>query len=193
MSPTLGYLIIIALGLLIFYVLIWQISLLVALVSGAPVVYTNKRPLEQALDLAQMKAGDIFVDLGCGNGRSLILAAKKYGARCIGVERSPLFYLHSLINIYLSGQAKNITVVLGDFKKVQPWIKKSRVIYVYLLNNVMAGIEGWLFSNINPNTIIVSMSFEFPHHQAYKTIRTKNLGQETKIRLYKQNHINKSK
>ncbi|MFA4930751.1 MAG: class I SAM-dependent methyltransferase [Patescibacteria group bacterium] len=167
------------------YVLIWQLHLLVAVLTGAPVVYTHKPALADAYNFAHLQPGELIIDLGCGNAQALIFAAQKFGAKGIGVERSPLFYLLAKIYIRLSGQNKNIQVYLGDFKKIENQLKKADVIYLYLLNPVMKQIEDWFFNHISNSTRVVSMSFTFTNHQPEQVIETTNLWQKTKVMLYK--------
>ncbi len=170
--------------IVLLWVLLWQLSLLLALLFGAPVVYTNKRALIDAFDFAGLKPGNTIIDLGCGDASSLILAAKKYHAKGIGVERSLYFYLYSRLKVYLSGENENIKIILGDFNNVEKYLDQADYIYVYLLPNVLKKIETWLFNHINPQAKIISMSFYFTDHQPYKYQETINLGDKTKIMLY---------
>ncbi len=171
--------------IILIWVLLWQFSLLLALLFGAPVVYTNKRALDDAFSYAGLKPGNLIIDLGCGDASSLILASKKYGAKGIGVERSPYFYFYSRIKVYLSGEKENIKILYGDFKKVEKYLSRADFVYVYLLPNVLKKIENWLFSNIKNTTKIISMSFLFSQHQPVEFRETINLGDKTKILLYK--------
>jgi SAM-dependent methyltransferase len=161
----------------------WQLCLIYAQVLGAPTVYANKKAIIDACNLAGLKKGQTLIDLGCGDGRSLIIAAREFGARGIGIERSPFCYLKSKLNVFLSGQ-KNIKILFGDFHKFDNEIKKADLVYVYLLNSVLTKIESWLFASIDRNCKIVSLAFDFPNHQPKKIIETKNLGRTTKLRLY---------
>jgi cyclopropane fatty-acyl-phospholipid synthase-like methyltransferase len=61
--------------------------------SLAPWVPTRKRDLERICKLAQFKPGEIFYDLGCGDGRLPLYAARRYGARGVGLELSLPLYL----------------------------------------------------------------------------------------------------
>ena len=170
--------------IVLLWVLLWQFSLLMALIFGAPVVYTNKRALIDAFDFAGLKPGNTIIDLGCGDAGSLILAAKKYGVKGIGVERSPFFYFYSKLKVHLSGEKENIKIIYGDFKKAEQYISQADFIYVYLLPNVLKKIENWLFSGIKDTSKIISMSFYFSEHQPVLFKETINLGDKTKILLY---------
>jgi SAM-dependent methyltransferase len=162
----------------------WQASLIFAQVLGAPSVYANEKAMLDSFELADLKKDQLVVDLGCGNGKSLILAAKKFGTRGIGVERSPYCYLLAKSKVYFSGQSNQINIVYGDFQKVEKDLKKADLVYVYLLNSVLSKIEKWLFQNISEKTKVVSLAFVFPNKKEIKKYETKNLGRQTFVRLY---------
>lgn len=162
----------------------WQASLLFSSIVGAPTVYSNDSAMIDAFELAALKKGETLLDLGCGNARSLIIAAKKYGARGIGVEISPYCYLKSRFNVLRAGQNKNIHIYLGNLTKSRDLIKKADVIYLYLLNSVLAKIEDEIFDNIKPGCRVVALAFQFPNRKPQKSVSTINLGRKTKIYLY---------
>ena len=171
--------------IILLWVLLWQFSLLLALVLGAPVVYTNHRALIDAFDFADLKPGKTLIDLGCGDGNTLILAAKKFKVKGIGVERSPYFYFYAKLKVYLSGEGKNIKIFYGDFRQIEKFLSQADFIYVYLLPNVLKKIENWLFTHIKDSAKIISMSFYFSEHQPFHFQKTINLGDKTKILLYR--------
>lgn len=166
-------------------VLLWLLSLLIALCTGAPVVYSNNKSIIDALNLAQAQPNQILLDLGCGNARSLIIASKKFHTKGIGVERSVYFFLLSKLNVWLFSESKNIKIILGDFKRVDQYLPQVDIVYMYLLPSVMDSIKKWLFDRLKKNTKIVSLSFSFSDIDPEQTIPTTNLGQNTKILLYK--------
>ncbi|MDP3993067.1 MAG: hypothetical protein Q8Q05_02555 [bacterium] len=173
--------------LLIFtvFVLFWQGSLLIATMAGSPIVYASPKAIRDCWKLAGLSRGQTAVDLGCGNARPLILAAKEFGAKGVGIDRSYYGYWRSIINVWLGGRTKDITIVRGDFRRVERQLATADVVYLYLLKETLAEIEPWLFQKIGPKTVVVSLAFSFPHHQPLKTAETWNLGQKTKIRLYR--------
>ena len=178
--------IVIALTLItiILWVLFWQANLIFAQILGAPTVYSSDQAIEDALKLAQVKPGETVLDLGCGNARSLIIAAKKFSAKGIGIERSLYCIVVARLKVLLAGESKNIQIIFGDLKKSARYIQKADVIYLYLLNVVLNSIERDFFETIRPKTRIVSLAFSFPHKEAKKSVKTKTLGRETKVYLY---------
>jgi SAM-dependent methyltransferase len=165
-------------------VLFWQLNLLIVSVFGTPIVYANTLAIRDMYKLAGLKKGELVVDLGCGNAKSLIIAAREFGAKGVGVDLSLYCYLKSKFNIALAGQSKNIEIIWGDFKKSEPYLEKADVVYLYLLNSTLEKIEPWFFASISKNTRVVSLSFEFVQHEPIKIASTTNLGKKTKIRLY---------
>lgn len=170
----------IGLSLLIF----WQGSLLYASIFTVPTVYANDQAILDAFKLADLKKGELLIDLGCGNAKSLILAAREHGARGIGVENSLYCYLKSRWNVYRSGHRKNIRIVFGDFRKVEKELHDCDMVYMYLLNKVLTKIEPWFFNCIGLKTRAVVLCFWFPNIKPVKQSKTFNLGKEADLRLF---------
>lgn len=162
----------------------WQVSSIWATLFGSPIVYSRKQAVSDSLHLAGVEKGDLVLDLGSGDGRSLIIAAKEFRAKGIGVDRSLFCYIRSKINVFLAGETKNIRIIRGDFKVAEKFLKTADVVYLYLLNTTLAEIEDWLFGSIGNKTKIVSLVFWFPKHKPIAEIKTFTLGREAKARLY---------
>ena len=162
----------------------WLLCLIIAQVAGSPTVYSNKQAIIDCLKLAGLKKGETVVDLGCGNARSLIIAANQFGAKGVGVERSPFCVIHSRLAVWLSGNSKNIKILSGDFKKAEDYLSDADVVYLYLLNTTLRKMEDWYFSSIGKQTRTVSLAFSFGKREPKETIDTFTLGHNTKARLY---------
>lgn len=170
--------------LVLLYVIFWQINLIYATIKGAPIVYSNEIAVVDCLRLAKLKHGELVVDLGCGSGKSLMIASEKFGARGIGVEISPYAYLLAKTKKLIRRQ-KNYEIIFGDFKKAEPYLKKADVVYLYLLNSVLENIEDWLFKTISKDCRVVSLAFQFKNRKPNRTIKTYTLYHKTKAYLYK--------
>ena len=166
-------------------VIFWLSSLLIAQIIGSPTVYAYNSAIIDSFKLARLKKDELVIDLGCGDGRSLILAAKKFGARGIGVERSLYCYLRANLKVLMAGERSRVKVILGDFKKLEPDLKNADVVYLYLLNSTLAEIEEWFFTSIGGQTRVVSLAFWFPNRQPIGEIETYNLRKTAKARLYR--------
>ena len=141
--------------------LLWQISQIISVIGGTPAVYAKDETIREVFKLAGLERGQAVVDLGCGNARSLIIAAKKFKAKGIGVEISPFYFLLSKIKILLSGESKNIKIIFGRFQKAESYLKSADVVYLYLFSKALNEIEKWLFNSVSEKTKIVSFGFKF--------------------------------
>jgi len=148
-------------------------------------VYANRQAIRDGFKLAGLKKGETVLDLGCGDARSLLIASKEFGAKGIGVEKSLYCYLLANLKVWIAGERKNVKILLGDFNRLEQYIPQADVIYLYLLNSVLAKKEDWIFGLISKKCRIVSLSFTFVKHKPLKSADTVSLGKETKVRLYK--------
>jgi predicted RNA methylase len=169
--------------IILLFLLFWQINLIYALKSGAPIVYASDEAVIDCLKLAKLKRGETVVDLGCGNGKTLIIASKIFGAKGIGVEKSLYCFLLAKIRVSLLGEKNNIKIIISDFVKAEKYLKKSDVVYMYLLFKTVKKIENWLLKSVGSKTRIVSLAFNLtmkPKNISY----TRTLGIKTKMYLY---------
>ena len=67
------------------------------------------------LDLAEVSAGDVLYDLGSGDGRILITAAKRYGAHAIGIEVDPFRYVFAWCAVRLAACGDRVKLLFGNF------------------------------------------------------------------------------
>lgn len=167
------------------YVIFWQANLIVASIWGAPSVFANDKAILDALKMANPQRGQLVLDLGCGDARSLIISAKEFGTEGVGIERSPYCWIKANILVKVSGQSDKIKILFGDFKTAEAYLGKSDVIYLYLLEKVLAEKENWIFDHISKSTKIVSLSFKFKKHLPVDSISTRNLHRMTNVYLYR--------
>ncbi len=126
---------------------------------GAPFVPTDQRNVDEMLKLAGVKAGEKVVDLGSGDGR-IIVAAAKLGARAEGWEISPFLWLASLWRIRRAGVAGLAKAHLGTY-----WSEKfgdADVVTLFLINTQMKRMEKKLRQELRPGSRVVSYAFKFP-------------------------------
>ncbi len=83
----------------------------------APFVPSPPQVVREMLALAELKAGEVFFDLGAGDGRTVLMAAKECGARAVGVELREDLAKKALSTIYEQSLQDRITIVNGDLFK----------------------------------------------------------------------------
>ena len=109
------------------------------------------------LALARVNANDVVYDLGSGDGRIVIMAAKKYGARGVGVELDPKLVSLSRQAALESGVADKVTFIEGDLFTQD--ISQATVVTMYLWPSVNKRLETKLRRELRPGSRIVSSAF----------------------------------
>ena len=109
---------------------------------GAPWVPTSMSKVRKMLEMAEVGPGDIVYDLGCGDGRVIVTAARRYGARAVGIEIDPLRYLWCQTLITVLGLRDRVRVVYGSFYRKD--LSGADVVTCYLLQSTNERLEGKL-------------------------------------------------
>jgi SAM-dependent methyltransferase len=123
-----------------------------------PFVPTPPEVVDEMLRLAGVKAGDILYDLGCGDGRIVIAAAKRYGVKAIGIDIDPVRIKESEDNAAKAGLAGKVRFVQKDLFESD--FKDATVVTMYLLTSVNLRLRPKLLAELKPGTRLVSHSFE---------------------------------
>lgn len=110
------------------------------------------------LTLAELRAGEVFFDLGAGDGRSVVMATKEYGARSVGVELREDLAKKALSTIYEEGLQDRITIVNGDMFGVD--LTSADVIFLYLTTSANEKIRPKLETELKRGVRIVSHDYE---------------------------------
>ena len=124
----------------------------------APFVATPLPVVKQMLTLAEIKAGDIIYDLGCGDGRVVIMAAQDFGAQGIGVEMREDLAKQAMGKISDLGLEGRVKIVHGDMFKVD--ISQANVITLYLTTSANDKVKPKLEAELKPGTRVVSHDYE---------------------------------
>lgn len=131
----------------------WTLSL------GAGWDPTPMNKIHKMLDMAGVTKDDIVYDLGSGDGRIVITAAKRYGARAVGVEVDPFRFLFSWFLVLLSGESKRIRLTFGNFFKKK--IGEATVVTVFLYGPTNNKLKEKFHNELQPGTRIVSYIWTF--------------------------------
>ena len=123
-----------------------------------PYVPTPHVVVEEMLRLAEVKPDDFVMDLGSGDGRILIAAVRKFGARGVGVDLDPDRIAESVYNAQLYGVSDRVAFHRADLFKFD--IGEATVITMYLLPSVNMKLRPRLLRELKPGTRIVSHDFD---------------------------------
>ncbi len=141
----------------------WLSRLAIALGSRqiVPYVPVRKEVIPLILDVLELGPDDVFYDLGCGDGRVAIYAAKHYGVKkSVCVEINENIATQALVNAVKEGVAERVHVINDDFMNVN--ISDATAIYIYLLSSVNEALKPKFLSELRPGTRIASLDFPIP-------------------------------
>jgi cyclopropane fatty-acyl-phospholipid synthase-like methyltransferase len=125
----------------------------------ADVVYipSPDEVIEAMLELAEVDKTDIVYDLGSGDGSIPIFAAKKYGARGVGIEINPALVREARQNAQEAGVSHLVRFFEGDLFEAD--IREATVVTVFLLESLNERLRPKLLSTLKPGSRIVSHEF----------------------------------
>jgi SAM-dependent methyltransferase len=125
--------------------------------SLAPYVPTPEDVVDRMLALAEVQQTDIVYDLGCGDGRIPIQAARKYGAHGVGIDIVPARIEESRANAKAAGVEHLVEFRLGDVMTAD--VSPATVVTLYLLSSSNAKLRPILTRQLKPGARIVSHAF----------------------------------
>ncbi|UCD73259.1 MAG: 50S ribosomal protein L11 methyltransferase, partial [Candidatus Bathyarchaeota archaeon] len=131
-----------------------------ASLKGGPWVPTSLTTVHRMLAMADVKPGELVYDLGSGDGRILVVAARNFKARAVGIEIDPLLHLLSKLLITLIGLHGQVQVVHGDIFTQD--LSKADVVTCFLLPSINEKLAEKLAGELRPGTRVVSNTFIFP-------------------------------
>ncbi len=128
----------------------------VPLLYGLPWIPSKTKRIHRALELAALKSGEKLYDLGAGDGRVLIVAAKDYRASEIGIEIGPVHCLIAWLRALVMGLLPRVTIRWGNLYKSE--VSDAEVIFIYLTQDHALRIKGLLESLLRPGARVVTLS-----------------------------------
>ena len=124
----------------------------------APFVATPTSVVRQMLILAELKPGEVLYDLGSGDGRAVIMAAKDFGAESVGVELRDDLIKKALTSINLSKLNDRTRIIQKDIFDVD--LSAANVVFLYLTTSANERIKPKLEAELKPGTRVVSHDYE---------------------------------
>jgi len=131
--------------------------------TGIPWVPSGDRRIRRALELAALQPGETFVDLGCGDGRVLIAAARDFGARAVGIEVSPLHCLVARLRAQAAGVGQRVTIQWADFYRAD--LGGADVVYQFGHSRFAGRLKDQLGRQLRPGARMVSINVDLPGWQ----------------------------
>lgn len=136
-----------------------------------PYVPTDDRVVATMLRLAGVGKGDVLYDLGSGDGRIVIAAARRFGARGVGVEIDPDRVREAQENAQRAGVADRVRFVQQDLFEAD--IREATVVTLYLLPDVNLKLRPKLLRELRPGTRVVSHNYGMGDWKPVRTLEIK--------------------
>jgi SAM-dependent methyltransferase len=123
-----------------------------------PYVPTPQPIVDKMLDMAKVGKGDVVYDLGCGDGRIVITAAKERGARGVGIDLNPQRIAEAKANAESAGVSDKVKFMVGDLFTAD--FSEASVVTLYLLPDVNRALRPQLWKQLKIGTRVVSHDFD---------------------------------
>jgi ubiquinone/menaquinone biosynthesis C-methylase UbiE len=107
--------------------------------KGAPWIPSRMKKVREILSLAEIKPGEVVYDLGCGDGRILVSAVRKFQANAVGIEINLILFLWCQFLISVLGLRKRIKLIYGNFFKED--LSNADIVICYLLQETNDKLE----------------------------------------------------
>jgi predicted RNA methylase len=135
----------------------------------APFVPSPLPVIQRMLQLAELKPGEVLFDLGAGDGRTVIMAARTFSARAVGVELREDLAKKALSTIHDNGLADRVTIVNGDMFNVN--LTSADVVFLYLTTSANEKVRPKLETELKKGVRVVSHDYEIV---GWKPVKVEN-------------------
>ena len=135
-------------------------------------VPTPTEVVDQMLRVARVTKDDVVYDLGCGDGRIVVTAAKRFGARGVGIDIDPARIRDSRKNVDTSGVADRVEIRQADLFTTD--LSKATVVTLYHLHKLNVKLRPKLYKELKPGTRIVSHDFDMGDWMADSVMKVPN-------------------
>jgi hypothetical protein len=146
------------LNLLLFILaLLW---ILVPVIYGLPSRPTKPERIRKALKLVNLQPNEVLYDLGAGDGRVLLIAAKEFSAKAVGIEVGPAQCLLIWFRIVAGGLGDRVQIRWRNFYKAD--LNGADVVFIYATSQELMKLASHLEKVMKPGSRLVSISADFP-------------------------------
>jgi predicted RNA methylase len=142
---------------MIFTLLLMVMGVTVGMAQDVRYVPTQQAVVDAMLELAGVSENDVVYDLGCGDGRIVVTAAKTYGARGKGIDIDPQRIKEANENAQNAGVTDKVTFEQANLFESN--VSEASVVTLYLLNSLNLKLKPMLLEQLKPGTRIVSHAF----------------------------------
>jgi SAM-dependent methyltransferase len=146
-------------------------------------VATDLQVVRAMLDAAKVGPGDVVYDLGCGDGRIVITAAQRYGARGVGVDLDPERIREARENAVRAGVADRVTFVQQDLFATD--VSAASVVALYLSPEINLRLRPKLFRELRPGSRVVSHQFDMGDWLPERTLEVAVAGAARRVFLWR--------
>jgi hypothetical protein len=147
----------------------------------APWVPTPQPVVDRMLELAGVTGKDVLFDIGCGDGRIVITAARRYGARGVGIDIDKAMIESSERNAKAAGVERQVKFICMDATKAD--ISEATVVSLYLLPESNALMRPILETQLRPKSRVVCHNYAIPGWEA-KQVQTETVADENGEKHY---------
>ncbi len=141
-----------------------------------PYVPTTEKAVQEMLKLADVKKSDVVYDLGCGDGRIVIAAAKTYGAHGVGIDINPERIKEARENAKKAGVEHLVRFQEADLFEAE--FRPATVVTLFLLSSVNLKLRPRLMEQLKPGTRLVSNTFDMGDWKPEKEVNVGDSGEE---------------
>jgi ribosomal protein L11 methylase PrmA len=133
-----------------------------------PYVPTTEKAVEEMLKLGKVTKDDVVYDLGCGDGRIVITAARKYGAHGVGIDINPERIKEARANLAKESPEVQKLVRFEENDLFEANFKEATVVTLFLLPQINLKLQPKLLADLKPGTRVVSNTFDMGEWKAEK-------------------------
>ena len=152
--------VLLALGLSVLVFILALLWILVPALYGLPPVPTNPERIRKALKLAKLQSNELLYDLGAGDGRVLLIAARDFGAKAVGIEIGPIQCALIWLRAVASGFGNQIQIRWENFYKAD--LRDADIVFVYATSQEVVKLAPHLEKQLKKGARVISISADFP-------------------------------